>query len=223
MNTMANHSGASSNAQKAENPSVREMIQPAQLAAMAADIGLYARRIKQDIDTKGIAIVPNFFSPAGMARMRETVEKSREICLGRPVRKPLIGAELDGTVFADLASSDFVQNIANPIVRAFGYYVERPDVYPVLNLLQGANSRDAINHFHFDATFLTLAVPVFMPELTTAQRGSFLLWPNVRQFSTSRLLEKLFWRLMKTPWLRDRFRRETVDFSPGSLYFFYGF
>ena len=67
MNTMANHSGASSNAQKAENPSVREMIQPAQLAAMAADIGLYARRIKQDIDTKGIAIVPNFFSPAGMA------------------------------------------------------------------------------------------------------------------------------------------------------------
>lgn len=200
-----------------------DLIQAAHRAAFTTNRTIYVREIKQDLDTRGIATLSNFFTPTALQQMRETVHHCYDTCLGKPERKPLIGGELRGTIFFDFAMSDFVQDVCNPILRPFGYQVDKTDVYPVLNLLQGAKARDAIHNYHFDATFLTLAVPIIMPDATSSRRGSFRIWPNVRRFSTSYLREKVSWRVMRTRWLRDRFRNLTIDFVPGNLYFFYGF
>jgi hypothetical protein len=116
-----------------------------------------------------------------------------------------------------------VQTLSNLILRPFGYRVDKTDVYPTMNILQGPKARDAINGFHFDATFITLAMPIIMPDANLPRRGSFRIWPNVRRFSTGWARNKFFCRIMTTPILRDRFRQLTIDFEPGNLYFFYGF
>jgi hypothetical protein len=200
-----------------------DLIQERHRAALAQDRASYLRAVKADLDTAGIAVLRDFFTLECLDRMREVVRQRYDYCLGGPARKALIGSDLEGTIFFDLAKSDLVQDLSNPILRPFGYQVDRSDVYPAMNILQGKKAQDAIHNYHFDATFLTLAVPVFMPDSSAPQRGSFRIWPNVRSFSTSWLLHKIWWRMMGTRWIRDRFRSVTVDFEPGSLYFFYGF
>jgi len=203
--------------------SAEEMIQPEYLPALLTDPRSLARRVKPELDTRGFAMLPGFFTPAALEVMRETAYQRREYCVGSEKRKPLIGAELQGTVFYQIAKSDWVQALSNPILRPFGYQVDKDDVYPAVGILQGSNSQDAVYDFHFDATCLTLAVPVIMPDASRPLHGSFRIWPNVRQFSTSWLKNKFYWRVMRTTWLRDRFRNFTVDFHPGNLYLFYGF
>jgi hypothetical protein len=183
----------------------------------------YAERVSRQLDTRGIAVLEEFFTATGLEKMRKVVRDSHEHCLGGSARRHLTGGELDGTIFFDFAKSEFVQTLSNMVLRQFGYQVDRDDVYPVLNLLLGQKSTNAIRQYHFDATFLTLALPVIMPDTDSSRRGSFRIWPNVRRFSTNRLEEKLYWRLMRIPWLRDRFSAVTVDFKPGNLYLFYGF
>jgi hypothetical protein len=200
-----------------------DLIQPDHRLAFTNDRPRFVRNIKRDLDTRGIAVLQNFFTPAAVEKMREAALERYDACLGGAERKYLVGDDLEGSIFLQIASSDFVQEVSNPILRPFGYQVDRTDVYPVLNVLQGAKAQDAINNYHFDATFLTLAVPVIMPDATWAKRGSFRIWPNVRRFSTGWIREKFFWRVMRTRLLRDFFTSLTVDFVPGNLYFFYGF
>jgi hypothetical protein len=203
-------------------PTGYDLVQASHRCGLGSDRNRYIRAIKRDLDTAGIAVLRNFFTPAAMAQMREAVDRNRDHCLGGPQRKALIGGELEGTIFFDFARSDFVQDVCNPILRPFGYWVDKSDVYPAMNILQGNKANDAIHNYHFDATFLTLAVPVVMPTASSPKRGSFRIWPNVRRFSTGWLQEKFFWRVMNSRWLRDCFRSMTVDFEPGCLYLFYG-
>lgn len=202
---------------------MEELIQPEYRAALAADRRKFAHDIQRRLDEVGIATLPNFFTPAALQRMRDEVQAKYEICLGGPTLKPLYAEELAGTSFHEMAKSDFVQDVCNVILESFGYKIEKPDVYPVLNVLEGPKGLRNVNVFHFDATFITLAVPVVMPGPDATLRGPFRIWPNVRAFSTSWLKNKFFWRIMRLPRLRDRFRQLSVDFVPGNLYFFYGF
>jgi hypothetical protein len=202
---------------------MNELIQAKHRLAFTNNHARFIREIKNDLDTRGIAVLPDFFTLAAMEKMREAVHDRYEICLGGPVRKPLVGGELEGSIFFEVAFSDFVQDVCNSIMRPFGYHVDRSDVHPALNILQGPKARDAIHGYHFDATFLTLAVPVIMPDPTSPRPGAFRIWPNVRRFSSGWLREKFYSRVMKTSWLRDLFPSLTVNFVPGNLYFFYGF
>jgi hypothetical protein len=202
---------------------MKEMIKPNYWAELHDDPRALARIVKHDLDAHGVAMLQDFFTPKALEVMRQTADERYEYCLGSEVRKPLIGEDLLSTVFFQIAKSDWVQAISNPILRPFGYRVDKDDVYCAMNILHGAKSRDGIYGYHFDATLLTLAVPVVIPDPTSERRGSFRIWPNVRRFSTGWFQEKYYWRIMRIQRLRDRFRTFTVDFRPGNLYLFYGF
>jgi hypothetical protein len=202
---------------------MNEMIQPQYWVSIQNDPRAVARKVKHDIDTRGVAVLQDFFTPKALDLMRHTALERYEYCLGSEVRKPLIGDDLLGTIFFQIAKSDWVQAVSNPILRPFGYHVDKDDVYCAMNILHGAKSRDGIYGYHFDATLLTLAVPVIMPNPNSERRGPFRIWPNVRQFSTGWFQEKYYWRIMRVRRLRNRFPTFTVDFRPGDLYLFYGF
>lgn len=202
---------------------MEDLIQSKYRTTLAADRSELARKIKRDLDTRGIAELPNFFTPEALERMRDDVRRNYEICLGGPKLKALFREELNGTIFGELSASDFIHDVCNRIVEPFCRHIDKSEIYPVLNIIEGPKGLVNVNVHHFDATYVTLAVPVVMPPADAPSRGPFRIWPNVRDFSTNWLKNKFFWRIMRIPFLRDRFRNLTVDFVPGNLYFFYGF
>ena len=92
-----------------------------------------------------------------------------------------------------------------------------------MNILTGEQGQDTVREWHFDATYLTIAMPVVMPPPSGERDGKFRIWPNVRPFSQNKLQHKLYCNLAKTGAFQKIARNYAVNFIPGSLYFFYGF
>jgi hypothetical protein len=180
------------------------------------------RGLSRSLETDGIAHIEGFFNPDAIERMKAYALGKLELCT-KGKRTPLIGGDLEGTVFLDICRTDLIVKISNALIRRYGYRVESADIYPVLNILHGPDTQDAVRAFHFDASFLTAAIPVAMGGRSAINRGQFRIYPNVRKFSTSKVREKLYWAFMKQPLARRLVKHSFVDFEVGNLYFFYGF
>ena len=122
-----------------------------------------------------------------------------------------------------MAFSDFVIQLANDILAPFHVHLESSDIHPAMNILIGDQGQDTVRGWHFDATYLTIAMPVVMPSPNGTRDGKFRIWPNVRQFSQSSLQNKLYCNLFKLAAVRQLARSQAINFIPGNLYFFYGF
>jgi hypothetical protein len=181
------------------------------------------RRIRTAMDKTGLAVLENFLNLDFLAELRSSVDELTPLCYEGKKRKPLIGSDLQNTGFYEFAFSEFVIQLANDILEAFNVHVEAADIHPAMNILVGEQGQDTVKGWHFDATYLTIAMPVVMPSPTGERDGKFRIWPNVRQFSQSPLRNRLYWNLAKIVWLRRIVKNYTINFAPGSLYFFYGF
>jgi hypothetical protein len=183
----------------------------------------FVRRIRSRIDDTGLAVLENFVHPDFLAELHSTVDRLTPSCYEGGKRKPLIGLELQNTGFYEVAFSDFVIRLANDILAAFNVQVQPGDIHPALNILIGQQGQDTVKGWHFDATYLTIAMPVVMPPATGGADGKFRIWPNVRKFSQSARLNQLYWHLAKIGLLRRIVKNFAINFIPGNLYFFYGF
>ena len=155
--------------------------------------------------------------------MQSSVDRLTPLCYEGGKRRPVPGSALEGTPFWEVAFSDFFNEFANDLLRKFGVHVETSETHPVVNILAGELGQDAVRAWHFDATYLTIAMPVVMPPPTGQRDGKFRIWPNVRRFSQSLWRNKLYWKLAQVGFLRRIVKNYAVNFVPGNLYFFYGF
>ena len=135
----------------------------------------------------------------------------------------MAGADLKDTEFWEVAFSDFVVKIANDILNTFNIQIDPVDIHPAMNILIGDHGQDTVHAWHFDATYLTIAMPVVMPTPTGERDGKFRIWPNVRPFSQSKLQNKIYSNVVKTSLFQKMAHSYAINFVPGSLYFFYGF
>jgi len=182
----------------------------------------FVRGLRHTLDETGLAVLENFIHPDFLAELRASVDQLTPLCYQGGKRKPLIGVELQNTGFWEVAFSDFVIQLANDILAAFNVRIEPSDIHPAMNILIGENGQDAVKGWHFDATYLTMAMPVIMPS-AGAGDGKFRIWPNVRRFSQSAWQNRMYWNLAKIDLLRRLVKNHAINFVPGNLYFFYGF
>lgn len=181
------------------------------------------RKLRSTIDEKGLAVLEDFIHPDFLTELRASVDQLTPLCYQNGKRKYLVGADLDNTGFSEVAFSDFVIQLANDILKDFNVSVEAGDIHAAMNILVGENGQDTVKRWHFDATYLTIAMPVVMPPPNGGKDGKFRIWPNVRPFSQSRLQDKVFCNLAKVEVLRKTMPNFAINFVPGNLYFFYGF
>jgi hypothetical protein len=181
------------------------------------------RRIRAAMDDKGLAILENFIHPDFLEELRSTVHRLTPVCYEGGKRKALIGADLQDTAFYEVAFSDFVIQLVNDILEARNIHVEASDIHPAMNILVGEQGQDTVRGWHFDATYLTVAMPVVMPAPGGVRDGKFRIWPNVREFSQSPFRNRRFSNLARIDLLRRMAKNFAIPFVPGSLYFFYGF
>jgi hypothetical protein len=181
----------------------------------------FVQNTRSRLDTSGMAILENFIHPDFLAELRGIVEKLTPLCYQGDKRKYL-SDELKGTAFWEVTFSDFMIQLVNDILGEFNVHLEASDIHPVLNILVGEKGQDSVKGWHFDATYLTIAMPIVMPP-PGERDGKFRYWPNVRPFSQNAWSNKLYWKYANSG-LLERFQKScAVNFIPGNLYLFYGF
>lgn len=128
-------------------------------------------------------------------------------------------------------STDFQQMLANLYRSATGVASASPQIFPVLRCVQGNQGRRESNSFHFDASLVTVLVPVFIPA-EGPERGDLMLFANVRNVRRNAvfnaiekallqnaLSRKLLVMAIERGWLKP----ETLTLKPGDIYVFWGY
>jgi hypothetical protein len=113
--------------------------------------------------------------------------------------------------------------LSNDILKNYNVELESSDIHPAMNILVGDMGQDRVRAWHFDATYLTIAMPVVMPPACGEGDGKFRIWPNVRPFSQKAWENKLYYGVARTSLFQRMAKNYAINFVPGSLYFFYGF
>jgi hypothetical protein len=206
-----------------ENKPLPRFINPSYHDEIRKDYTGLVQRIRTAMDEKGLAVLENFIDPGFLAQMRNGVDELTPVAYASGKRKPLIGPDLQDTIFWEVTFSDFSIQLANDILSPLKIKVEPDDIQSVLGILIGENGQDSVRGWHFDATYLTMAMPVMMPQPTGDRDGKFRIWPNVRPFSQSQLQNRFYSNLARIALFRRMARSFAINFIPGNLYFFYGF
>lgn len=108
--------------------------------------------------------------------------------------------------------------------------VESEDVYNVVRVIAGPEGTSGSCEFHYDASVVTMLVPIFMPDPAKGPSGELVTLANRRPYRSSaltNLIEKtlvqnrFYWRHIRS---RIGDAGEHVQFlKPGNLYLFWGY
>jgi hypothetical protein len=192
-------------------------------AMIQNDYPAFVERIRGEMNESGMAVLEGFLHPDFLAELRASVDELTPLCYQNGKRKYLVGEDLHKTGCWEVAFSDFVLQLTNDILKTFNVKLEPTDIHPAMNILVGDQGQDRVRDWHFDATYLTIAMPIVMPPPSGERDGKFRIWPNVRQFSQNKLQHKLYCNLAKTDLFQKMAKNYAINFVPGNLYFFYGF
>lgn len=128
-------------------------------------------------------------------------------------------------------SADFQQMLAGLYRSATGVEPASTEIFPVLRCVQGNQGRRESNCFHFDASLVTVLVPVLIPT-EGDERGDLMLFPNLRKVRHNAvfnavekaLLQNAFSRkLLVMAIQRGWLKPETLTLKPGDIYVFWGY
>ncbi|WP_225775411.1 hypothetical protein [Pseudomonas sp. Marseille-Q5115] len=184
-----------------------------------------------DMDQQGHAVIEHAFSSDDLAEMRQYVEREAGRHHGQYFAYHGLKA-LAGSPMARLAASPELAAILDQLHRhATGAPATSSEIFPVLRCVQGGTGARESNAFHYDATLVTLLVPVFIPE-QGEERGDLIMFPNLRSVRSSvaanviekAVLQNKFSRRVLTHGIQAGwFKPRTLPLVPGNLYLFWGY
>jgi hypothetical protein len=184
-----------------------------------------------DMDQQGHAVIEHAFSPQALEDMRLYVKREAVRHNGQYFAYHGLKA-LAASPMAELAASPALTTTLDRLHRhATGASAASSEVFPVLRCVQGGSGARESNAFHYDATLLTVLVPIFIPE-EGEQRGDLVLFPNLRPVRSSvaiNVLEKALLqnkvsrRLLRHGIEAGWFKPQTLRLVPGNLYVFWGY
>lgn len=190
-----------------------------------------AAELARSIDDQGYACIRNLLSHDELAQLRSFTDQQARLHAGEYFachgEQALAGCSL----LQLCASPTLQQLLADLYCLAAGRQSASPVIFPVLRCVQGNQGRRESNCFHFDASLVTVLIPIYIPE-QGEQRGDLMMFPNLRHASRSLLLNLLHKLLLQNPlsrgllawairlgWLKPLI----VQLVPGSVYLFWGY
>lgn len=141
---------------------------------------------------------------------------------------------------SSLADSPFGEPVRDPATASFLERLARigcpratfdDEIYNVLRVVAGPRGADGSHEFHYDATVVTMLVPIFLPAGDPIDSGGLLTFANRRPYRSSVLVNVAEKAMVQNRWGRQRVARAArADLpahlqvmEPGSLYLFWGY
>lgn len=189
-------------------------------------------RLVKEMDTKGFATLADFIPSRCLQQARDYVD-SQVSQFGLEFFAIHGLDAMRDSFFGELAKASAFNQLLHDVYRAGAGHAPPEDesVFPVIRFLQGRTGRKESHFFHFDATLLTILVPIVIP---TKGRycGDLITFPNVRPVRRSvtvNVLEKALlhntvsqkltsW-LVRCGWLKPL----SIKLEPGNIYLFWGY
>ena len=188
-------------------------------------------RLATDMNKQGYAVLEEALRPEVLQELRNYVEEQAQRhnhqYFAYHGQDQLAGSRLA----AAAASTDFRRLLALLHQQGSGEQASSDQVFPVLRCVQGHSGVKESNAFHFDATLLTLLVPLFIPD-QGKDRGDLVVFPNLRKVRGNvvlNALEKTFYqnslsrRVMGWCIERGWLKPQLLRMVPGNVYFFWGY
>ncbi len=129
------------------------------------------------------------------------------------------------------AAPEFRETLGNVYRAGAGRNAYSSEVLKVLRCVQGDSGRRESNCFHYDASLVTVLLPIEIPQ-EGIDRGDLIMFPNLRRVRWSVLLNVLEKALLQNALsrklisaaIRHRLLRpQRLQLVPGNLYLFWGY
>lgn len=188
-------------------------------------------RLFRDLTATGFTCVENAIDPAFLAKVQGQVDAMlderghRYFSIIQPQQK-------EGGAFAEMAASPGFVNLLRNLARRSHSEAAVKDfeLYNVLRVIAGDEATKGSFEFHYDATVVTVLMPLFIPEGPRGTTGELIALPNRRGYRSSTLLnvaEKIIYQNpLAFRYYGRRYRageRDAFSLKPGNLYFFNGY
>ncbi|HAQ89053.1 MAG TPA: hypothetical protein DCR78_21800 [Pseudomonas sp.] len=185
-----------------------------------------------ELNRTGFASISDYLTPEQLEAAREDIACEARF-RGNASFAVRGTPNITGTLFERLVVSEEFQRLLLGVFTAGTGRTPLPTekVHTVMRCLKGCDSARESNRFHYDATTLTVLLPVSMPECSTEQ-GRLVLFPNTRGLRFSALFNviekaviqnRISQRLVAVAVRLGFLHPVKVVLAPGSLYFFWGY
>ena len=165
------------------------------------------RNASRSLDRDGIAVIEGFFKPEALRADEDVRARQRlEFCT-KGKRIPLVGDDLKGTIFFDMAKSQLLVRISNALIRRIRVQRRRGRHLPGGEHTARAGDPGCGSRVSFRCQLLNRCHSgVHERSLAGSIEDSSGSIRNLRSFSTNWFLNKFYWNVMKLKLARDRLK-----------------
>lgn len=188
-------------------------------------------KVFADLQADGFTCLADAVDPAFLEKCRKRVDAlidargARYFTIIQPQLK-------EGGPFAEMAETPGFVDLLRQLARRShsDRAVESFELYNVLRVIAGEDAAKTAFEFHYDATVLTVLMPLFIPDGPPGKAGDLVAMPNRRGYRGSTLINIAEKAVLQNP-LAFRYygarygggTRNVHQLKPGNLYFFNGY
>lgn len=187
--------------------------------------------IIQEMNTKGNCCIANFLTNEQLSSLQESIRLDAEQHNGQYFAHHG-GVSIESSLLGVLGAAPEFREMLDCIYRAgVGETAYRGEILKVLRCVQGDSGLRESNCFHYDASLVTVLLPIEIPR-NGVERGDLIMFPNLRRVRSSVLLNVLEKALLQNALTRklisaairhDFLQPQKLQLVPGNLYLFWGY
>ncbi|MBA1277648.1 hypothetical protein G7023_07800 [Pseudomonas stutzeri] len=183
------------------------------------------------MSVKGSSCITNFLTPEQLTSLQEHIRNDAEKHKGQYFAHHG-GVEIESSLLGFLgAAPEFRQMLESIYQAGIGKTAYSDEILKVLRCVQGTSGRRESNCFHYDASLVTVLLPIEIPQ-NGNDRGDLIMFPNLRRARSNVLFNVLEKMLLQNALSRKAIttairhhllKPEKLQLIPGNLYLFWGY
>ena len=187
--------------------------------------------IIEQINKKGFYKLTNLINQDDLDSLKSEVQKKITSIGQKNFRLDNIGLEdtfINKAKFIEKIDT-FIRNTSDQL-ELENY--KNKKLYKILRVINGGNQKNESHKYHFDAHYLTLLIPIFIPNNKNNLNGDLVIFPNLRKVHRNiflNVIQKLFFqnfflsKLLNTNLFKKLLKAKILKLEPGNAYIFFGF
>lgn len=187
--------------------------------------------IAREVRSKGSSCIANFLTEEQLLSLQESVRLDAEKHRGQYFAHHG-GVEIESSVLGALGAAPEFRKLLECIYQAeTGKTAYSDEILKVLRCVQGDSGRRESNCFHYDASLVSVLLPIEIPQ-NGVDRGDLIMFPNLRRVRSNVVFNVIEKALLQNPVSRKvisaairhgALRPEKLQLIPGNLYLFWGY